>query len=168
MIEVEVIKFENSLQNYSYLVNDENHIFCIDPYDGDICSEKASKRGWGINYILNTHSHYDHIRGNESLISKGVKVLSVDDYTVIKGLQAFFTPGHAADHYVFLFSKNQEYHFFSGDTIFEWGIGNTRLPGANINDFYESIKKIKKVIPPDALFYPGPVSYTHLTLPTKA
>ena len=55
---------------------------------------------------------------------------------------------------------------FTGDTIFVGRTGRIISTRSDINDLYDSVyKKILK-LPQDTYIYPGPVSYTHLTLPT--
>ena len=38
--------------------------------DGEKIDEMISGQGWSIDYIINTHTHIDHLGGNESLMKK--------------------------------------------------------------------------------------------------
>ncbi|MBS1884063.1 MAG: MBL fold metallo-hydrolase, partial [Actinobacteria bacterium] len=79
----------------------------------------AAARG-GIGTVLVTHSHGDHISGADRL---GAPVVQPEDGEVHGGLTARATPGHAADHVVFLAADGV---CFSGDLVL--GLGSTIVP----------------------------------------
>ena len=58
--------------NYSYLIHDENSnsVTIIDPSEFEQCDKIISKKYKKLDFILNTHHHYDHVGGNEKLKKK--------------------------------------------------------------------------------------------------
>ena len=58
--------------NYSYLLHDEvsNTIAIIDPSEFTPCDKIINKNFKKLDFILNTHHHYDHVGGNEELKNK--------------------------------------------------------------------------------------------------
>jgi glyoxylase-like metal-dependent hydrolase (beta-lactamase superfamily II) len=94
-----------------------------------------------INLILLTHSHYDHIENielfpNARVFKKeNLNELNEPEITVIN------TPGHTKDSVCFLY-KNI---LFSGDTLFNNGIGRTDLPESVPNKMKESLDRLKQL-----------------------
>jgi len=113
----------------------------IDPgsYDAghlDRVRAAAAGRG-GIGTVLITHSHEDHTAGAEEL---GAPVVLPGDGEEHGGLRALATPGHAADHVVFLTADGV---CFSGDLVL--GLGSTIVPpgGNALADFMASLAKLQ-------------------------
>ena len=77
-------------------------------------------------------------------------------------IEFLHTPGHTPGSQCFKVNNN----LISGDTLFVQGCGRVDLPGSNSEDMFHSLRKLSD-LPDDTIIYPGPVSYTHLTLPTK-
>ena len=69
-MKIEIIPCLND--NYSYLLNDEisNTIAIIDPSEYEACHKIIDKNYKRLDFILNTHHHYDHVGGNEKLKKK--------------------------------------------------------------------------------------------------
>ena len=135
------------MQNFSYIVEDESTQECIviDPsWELDKIIQIIEEQNLNPKYIVNTHWHDDHTRGNEELAAEiSVKIVQHEastlqnDMTVKDGdsikfgcseLLVYHTPGHSKDS-ICLVGDGK---IFSGDTLFV-----------------------------------GTVSYTHLTLPTN-
>jgi hydroxyacylglutathione hydrolase len=112
-----------------------------------------------LKYIINTHSHSDHIAGNEELLSlfKGrivahrlsrVKVdVAVDDGDVLQlgniHIKIIYTPGHSPDGICLLLDSQK---LLTGDTLFVGECGRTDLPGGNSKSLYNSLfNKIAKL-----------------------
>ena len=74
---IEIISCLND--NYSYLVHEEktNTVTIIDPSEFESCDEVINKKYKKLDYILNTHHHYDHVGGNEKL-KKNTTLLFLD------------------------------------------------------------------------------------------
>ena len=55
--------------NYSYLIKDDqtNTIAIIDPSEFGPCDEKINQKYKKLDFILNTHHHFDHVGGNAKL-----------------------------------------------------------------------------------------------------
>ena len=55
--------------NYAYVINDNNfkNIGVIDPSEAQPIVSFLKKNDLKLNYILNTHHHFDHIGGNAEL-----------------------------------------------------------------------------------------------------
>ena len=72
MLKVEIIPCLND--NYSYLLFDQNTnvVAIIDPSDFKTCDEIINKKYKKLDYILNTHHHFDHIGGNQQLKKKAL------------------------------------------------------------------------------------------------
>lgn len=64
---------------FSYLIGDEQAKEClyIDPAGGyDLLIGEAESRDLAIKYIVNTHSHIDHVMGNKEMVQKtGAKII---------------------------------------------------------------------------------------------
>jgi len=147
---VEQIWTANSLRNFNYLVacGETGEAMAIDPLDSQRCLKQARKRGWQITQILNTHEHPDHTGGNKKLIADtGATLLAHHDATaripnVDRRLHAgdtvkvgktlefecLDTPGHTMSH-ICLLSRTDPRALFSGDTLFNAGIGNCHNGG---------------------------------------
>ncbi len=163
MIQVKVFFAYNELRNFSYLLYEDStgDAWVIDPYDPIPISNYIKENGLRLQGIVNTHQHFDHVRGNTSLhesFGSPVRKLHHLEKIGLHGLwslETFDTPGHTSDHQVFLLKSNNEIHaLFSGDTLFNSGVGNCR-DGGNVDQLFDSTAALLKIIPDDALLYPG-------------
>lgn len=141
-------------QNFTYLVAEREggEGVVIDPSFGiDPVLEAIDARSVKVRYILNTHSHKDHIAGNGEVRSRtGAKVVahkaapigqdvSVEEGSTLEagGLRFHVqhTPGHTADSVLYLF----EGQVATGDTLFVGECGRTDLPGGDPSAMYDSL-----------------------------
>ena len=62
-MEIEIIKCLDD--NYSYLIHEKstNTISIVDPSEFEAC-DKIIKKYEKLDFILNTHHHFDHVDGN--------------------------------------------------------------------------------------------------------
>ena len=128
MLEIKIIKCLED--NYSYLLKDKktNLVAVVDPSEFKTVDEEINKNYKKLDFILNTHHHFDHVGGNLQLKTKynakvvcsaydqnkvpGADIKKRDNDYFIFGETKFkviHVPGHTLDHIV----------FFS-DFIFTW------------------------------------------------
>ena len=69
MIQVKIFYAHNDLRNFSYLILDKDtgSSWVIDPFDEKPIIEYIKKESLALTGILNTHQHWDHIKGNPAL-----------------------------------------------------------------------------------------------------
>ena len=168
-MKIEIIPCLND--NYSYLIHDEisNTVAIVDPSEFIPCDSIISKNYKKLDFILNTHHHYDHVGGNEELKKKyNSKVLGFENDknripqidTVLKDKQEFkigtlnfitiFIPGHTRSHVAFYFKKERV--VFSGDTLFSLGCG--RVFEGTYEQMFKSLNKLKN-LPSETKVYCG-------------
>ena len=157
--------------NYSYLIKDNqtNTIAIIDPSEFGPCDEKINQKYKKLDFILNTHHHFDHIGGNAELKRKyGSKILGFEKDKkripeidiLLKDGQEFkignlnfktiFVPGHTLGHIAYYFKKEKV--IFTGDTLFSLGCG--RIFEGTCQQMFDSLNKIKS-LPEDTKIYCG-------------
>jgi glyoxylase-like metal-dependent hydrolase (beta-lactamase superfamily II) len=66
-------------------------------------------------------------------------------------LTVLHTPGHTQGSVCFVIGLD----CFSGDTLFERGIGRTDLPGGDTQKLFASIREVLYGLPPETIVYPG-------------
>jgi len=156
-------------RNYGYLVADEESkkAFVIDPsYIPQEIVEFAKDKGFEIIYTFSTHSHHDHVDGNEEiakLLGRDVLLygdiepttgLKIDDGTKLPlgelELTIIHTPGHRDDH-ICLFIENA---VFTGDTLFVGKIGGT-WSDEDAKVQYNSLHNKLLKLPSSTIVYPG-------------
>ena len=168
-MKIEIIPCLND--NYSYLIHDEisNTVAIVDPSEFIPCDMIISKNYKKLDFILNTHHHYDHVGGNEELKKKyNSKVLGFENDknripqidTVLKDNQEFkigtlnfttiFIPGHTRGHVAFYFKKERV--VFTGDTLFSLGCG--RVFEGTYKQMFQSLNKLKN-LPGETKVYCG-------------
>lgn len=163
MILVKTFFAFNDLRNYSYLIleNETGDAWVIDPYEAGPLIDYIKKNGLVLRGILNTHQHFDHIRGNAPLmelfkapvkrLKSSEKVKLNDEFS----LETLDTPGHTLDHQVFIWKKDDSpIALFSGDTLFNAGVGNCRN-GGDVNQLYSTTNLLLKSLPASTVLYPG-------------
>jgi len=157
--------------NYAYIINDNNSktIGVVDPSEAKPIISFLEKNKIKLNYILNTHHHFDHIGGNIELKKiYNAKIIGFEgdkhripgiDITVGDSqkwnfgssiIKILHIPGHTLGHICFFFEK--EKIAFTGDTLFSLGCG--RIFEGDHKQMLDSLNKIKK-LPRDTKIYCG-------------
>ena len=159
--------------NYAYLVELKNgKRVCVDPSESGPVMSAMEKVGWGrkLDFIWNTHHHYDHVGGNKELKDyTGCFVIGPDYGSEIPELDVgvqenddekmsflhdtekihvLALPGHTLDHIGFYLPESDL--LFSGDTLFAMGCG--RLFEGTAEQMFESLNKIAN-LPDDTIVY---------------
>ena len=168
-MDIEIIPCLND--NYSYLLKDNqtDTVAIIDPSEFGPCDKKINQKYKKLDFILNTHHHFDHVGGNTELKKKysskilgfredqkripAIDVLLKDGQEFrIGGLnfRTIFIPGHTLGHIAFYLEK--EKIVFTGDTLFSLGCG--RIFEGTYQQMFDSLNKIKS-LPGDTEIYCG-------------
>ena len=159
-----------SMQNFAYVVEDDDtdEAIIIDPsWDLDKIEQIITRNNLKIKYIVNTHHHFDHTLGNESMAkSTGAKIIQHEeselqnDITVKDGdvinfgnseLRVLHTPGHSKDS-ICLIGDGK---IFSGDTLFVGNCGRIDLPGGSAKDLYHSLFDVLYSLDENLTLYSG-------------
>ncbi len=156
-----------NMQNFSYIISTEGICAVVDPsFGGRIISGEVRRRKLTVEYILSTHSHFDHNHDNEILVREfGAKVCAhsrspIDKAVAIEegdslklgGIQirVFATPGHTPDSVCYVVPGG----IFTGDTLFVGTCGRADLPGSDPKSLFRSLKRLS-ALQPDTIIYPG-------------
>ena len=158
------------MQNFSYIVEDESthEAIIIDPsWDLDKITQIVEEQNLNPKYIVNTHWHDDHTRGNEELAAEiSAKIVQHEvstlqnDMTVKDGdsikfgcseLVVYHTPGHSKDS-ICLVGDGK---IFSGDTLFVGNCGRIDLPGGSSRELYHSLFDVISNLDDGLIMYPG-------------
>ena len=159
------------MANFSYIIADEKigQAAIIDPsWDLEKIFDTLKKNRWNSKYIINTHSHFDHVLGNEQVAeitganivqhnnSQLVKQISVSEGDLVKvgdiPIRILHTPGHSADSICLIVDG----HFvFTGDTLFVGNCGRVDLPGSNASEMYTSLLEKVAKLDESLIVYPG-------------
>ena len=168
-MQLEIIPCLND--NYSYLIKDTqtDKVAIIDPSEFGPCDKKINQKYKKLDFILNTHHHFDHVGGNAELKKKySSKILGFEkdkkripeiDVLLNDGqefkignlsFKTIFIPGHTSGHIAFYFEK--EKIVFTGDTLFSLGCG--RVFEGTYQQMFDSLNKIKN-LPEDTKIFCG-------------
>ena len=168
---MQIIPIPCLADNYAYIINDDKSqiVGVIDPSEAPPVIAFLKKKNLKLNYILNTHHHFDHIGGNVELKKKyNAQVVGFDgDKHRIPGIditlkdnekwnfgnslvKILHIPGHTLGHICFFFEN--EKIAFTGDTLFSLGCG--RIFEGDHKQMLTSLNKIKE-LPQDTKIYCG-------------
>ena len=157
--------------NYAYIINDNvsKTVGVVDPSEALPVIAYLKKLNLKLDYILNTHHHYDHIGGNAELKKlynakvvgfagdkhriPGIDITLKDNSHWTFGnssVKILHIPGHTLGHICFFFEK--EKIVFTGDTLFSLGCG--RIFEGDHKQMLTSLNKIKK-LPKNTKIYCG-------------
>ena len=143
------------MANFTYLLIDEKNNSCIivDPsWDLEVIFEYIKKNALKINFIINTHSHFDHTIGNEQVAKlTGAKIMQHTSSPLHKDsaledgdriafgnstIDIIHTPGHSKDSICLILDNKM---ILTGDTIFVGSCGRLDLPGGSASEMFDSI-----------------------------
>ena len=148
--------------NYAYIIDDNNSktVGVVDPSEALPIISFLKKKNLKLNYILNTHHHFDHVGGNTELKKlfnakvvgflgdkhriPGIDITLKDNENWNFGnslVKILHIPGHTLGHICFFFEK--EKIAFTGDTLFSLGCG--RIFEGDHKQMLNSLNKIKKL-----------------------
>ncbi len=168
MIDIQIIPILKD--NYAYLLQSScGKVAVIDPGEADPVIAVLSAQNLTLDFILNTHHHWDHTDGNaalkrkysaqivapekESSLIKGVDIAVKEGDVFMLGAeqaQIIETRGHTRGGICFYFADNAA--IFTGDTLFSLGCG--RLFEGTAQDMFDGFQKIM-TLPDETLIYCG-------------
>ena len=156
-------------RNFSYIVADEEsrEAVAFDPgMEPERLLDIISREGFTLNYIINTHDHFDHTGGSAVLArATGARIAlhesarSPHDISLKDGdimplgaihLCIIHTPGHTRDSICILAGKD----LITGDTLFVGKVGGTGF-GSDARDEYNSLHGKLMKLPPETRIWPG-------------
>ena len=143
----------------TYLIEGPEGLTVMDPGPDDdqhVADILAALEGEKLARIVLTHTHSDHLGATAKLkAATGAEVyaykisakrgftpdMPLDDGDVVAGLQAVFTPGHAADHLSFEFLvPGTGKILFSGDHVMSWSSSIVSPPDGDMVAYYKSLE----------------------------
>ena len=159
------------MANFTYILTDEDNgeAAVIDPsWDLEKIFTILKKNGWKVKYIINTHTHFDHLLGNQQVAAvTGAKIIQyknstqpndilVEDGQIISigkiMIRIVHTPGHSKDSMSLVVNNEL---VLTGDTLFIGNCGRVDLPGSDASEMYDSLfEKIAK-LDESLVVYPG-------------
>jgi hydroxyacylglutathione hydrolase len=166
LIQLPVLK-----DNYIYLLRDHaaEVTLAVDPAAAAPVLEALAARGWGLDALLITHHHGDHIGGNRELKQRtGCRIFGyAPDAARIPGLDApledgaeaslgtltlrlIAVPGHTLGHVAYFIPQIPL--LFCGDTIFSLGCG--RLFEGTPEQMFASLRRLAE-LPDETLLCPA-------------
>jgi glyoxylase-like metal-dependent hydrolase (beta-lactamase superfamily II) len=169
---MESVETDQSL-NLAYLVwSGSGEGLVIDPsFAARALWEKVEDKGVKVAYIVNTHGHFDHSKGNPwlaertgarvaiheadapmlvepaDMILHGGETLGLGDLNV----DVMHTPGHTPGGSCLLAGGDS---LFTGDTLFVGNCGRTDLQGGSDQDLFDSLQRLKG-LGEDVKVFPG-------------
>jgi glyoxylase-like metal-dependent hydrolase (beta-lactamase superfamily II) len=172
--------------------NCEVHRFVVGPVDNNVyvirCTNSGTAvlidaanehdrllrvaRSLGVNFVVETHGHWDHIGAVAAVREAGMDVwvrtedaamlpsydqLLEDDTVLEVGrlrLRTLHTPGHTPGSISFALESTPL--LFTGDTLFPGGPGNTTFEGGDFSTIIRSIdERIFSSFAPETIIWPG-------------
>lgn len=168
--------FERESSTYTYLIGCEKtrQAVLIDTVNEEVPKyiQLLNELDLKLIYVLDTHTHADHITGAGTLRSKlGCTTLlgeEAQSACVSKGitdgdiieigelqLKAIHTPGHTDDSYSYILEYQHQNYIFTGDTLLIRGTGRTDFQNGSAVDQYQSLFQKILTLPDDTWVYPG-------------
>ncbi len=156
-------------RNYCYLIADEASKRCavVDPgYETDKLEARIQELGLQVAYIFNTHTHHDHVAGNDVFHKGDVKLAAYKEASVNPDIKLdhgdevqmddvtfkiLFTPGHYLDSICIL----TEDKLITGDTLFVGCIGGTGFRGSSAEKQFHSLFEVIMKLDDAIEVYPG-------------
>ena len=159
-----------TFQNFAYIIGDEETktAALVDPaWEVEALLKQCEELGLKVAYVINTHSHHDHIEGNDAVAKRtGAKIVAHDKASMQKDVgvkdgdtlevgtlkvKVLHTPGHCPDHICLLVEDK----LMTGDLLFVGECGRTDLTGGSPSEMYNSL--FNKILPLDDSIgvYPG-------------
>ncbi|MFX0098555.1 MAG: MBL fold metallo-hydrolase [Candidatus Hodarchaeota archaeon] len=158
----------------SYLCgNDGNNVLIVDPVLEELHNyvDLLEKRRLNLTYILETHTHADHISGAAALKDRTNAEIIMHDNAPAKcvgavnrvkegsllkvagfDINVLYTPGHTKDSVSYIFPGK----ILTGDALFldDGGAGRDDLPGGSPEAHYDTLRKLLD-LPGDLVVYPA-------------
>lgn len=155
--------------NYIFLLHDHGagKTAVVDPAQAGPVLKMLAEKGWSLDYIFNTHHHWDHTGGNQALkdatgcfiygpAGERQDIPGIDE-TLAEGDTVTFgsrtagileVPGHTRGHIAYWFRDDRA--LFCGDTLFAMGCG--RLFEGTPEQMWASLRKLRD-LPEDTRVY---------------
>ncbi len=164
---MEIVAVPAFTDNYIWLVHDREsgETAVVDPGDAAPVLAEASRRGWTIGQVWNTHWHPDHTGGNlaikqangarvsgpaaENIPASDVALKEGDEVRLGRHVgRVMEVPGHTSGHIALVFDEDGV--AFVGDTLFAMGCG--RLFEGSPEQMYRSLQRLA-ALPGDTRLY---------------
>ncbi|MAX65501.1 MAG: hydroxyacylglutathione hydrolase C-terminal domain-containing protein [Bacteriovoracaceae bacterium] len=157
------VYINNPLRNFNYILYSEktNEAIIFDPTEINMVLDEVAKHKLQAKYLLNTHQHFDHIKGNKEFLNlPNTQKITLQDgeffeLSATEKLECRYTPGHVMDHYCyFLYEHDELVGVISGDTVFQAGVGNCKN-GGDPQTLYKTIRNIFLPLDDRIVIYPS-------------
>ncbi|MGD1970128.1 MAG: hydroxyacylglutathione hydrolase C-terminal domain-containing protein [Desulfobacterales bacterium] len=141
---LQVKQFRYASDNLGYIIYGQKSAVAVDGGAVDAMLEFIDRLKLRLFYVTQTHTHPDHICGNQALIDHtgahhlNSEALSQLNELVLDGhnINVYQTPGHTQDSVVFYTPG----YLLTGDTLFNGNVGSCF--SGDMGRFFESIKMI--------------------------
>lgn len=166
--------FDEQSSSFTYLVaSEEQKAFLVDPVldNNKIYQDFISQHSLRLSFILETHTHADHVTGSGTLNdiygckiycglssnSKNIETVSDGQEILLDNLfiKALYTPGHTDDSFSYLLKYYQDCYLFTGDTLLINGCGRTDFQNGDSGQLYDSINQKLFSLGENTIVLPG-------------
>jgi glyoxylase-like metal-dependent hydrolase (beta-lactamase superfamily II) len=144
----------------TYLIETDHGLAVLDPGPDDARHVEAVLRaaGGGVDLILLSHTHHDHLGATAALKqATGARTagfrdpadtafapdIPIDDLDEIAGMAVLHTPGHASDHLCLAMrGMDGRAILFSGDHVMSWNSSVISPPDGDMKAYFASLRRV--------------------------